>query len=54
MYYSKSSASLFLLPLSAIFFLISLIRKYLYRFNFLKSFKFKVPVVIVGNITLGG
>ncbi|HAP04665.1 MAG TPA: tetraacyldisaccharide 4'-kinase, partial [Methylophilaceae bacterium] len=27
---------------------------YLYRFNFLKSFKFKVPVVIVGNITLGG
>ena len=54
MYYSKSSASLFLLPLSAIFFLISLIRKYLYRFNFLKSFKLKVPVVIIGNITLGG
>ena len=54
MHYSKNIASLSFLPLSVIFFLISLIRKYLYRFNFLKSFKLDVPVVIVGNITLGG
>ena len=54
LHYSKSLLPLLLLPLSAIFFLILLIRNYLYRFNFLKSFKFKVPVVIVGNITLGG
>jgi tetraacyldisaccharide 4'-kinase len=54
MHYSKSLASLSLLPFSAIFFLISLFRKYLYQFNFLKSFKLKVPVVIIGNITLGG
>ena len=53
-HYSKSPASLLLLPLSAIFFLISYARKYLYQFNFLKSYKLKVPVVIVGNITLGG
>ena len=54
LHYSKSLLPLLLLPLSAIFFLILLIRNYLYRFNFLKSFKIKVPVVIVGNITLGG
>lgn len=53
-HYSKSPASLLLLPLSVIFFLISYARKYLYQFNFLKSYKLKVPVVIVGNITLGG
>ena len=54
MHYSKSPASLFFFPLSAIFFLILVIRKYFYRFNFLKSFKLKVPVIVVGNITLGG
>ncbi|MFM7482063.1 MAG: tetraacyldisaccharide 4'-kinase, partial [Candidatus Methylopumilus sp.] len=53
-HYSKSPALLLLLPLSAIFFLISYARKYLYQFNFLKSYKLKVPIVIVGNITLGG
>ncbi len=54
LHYSKSLFPLLLLPLSAIFFLISFARKYLYRFNFLKSYKLKVPVVIVGNISLGG
>ena len=53
-HYSKSLFPLFLLPLSAIFFLILVIRKYFYQFNFLKSFKLKVPVIVVGNITLGG
>jgi tetraacyldisaccharide 4'-kinase len=54
LHYSKNLFLLLLLPLSAIFFLILITRKYLYQFNFLKSFKLKVPVVIVGNITLGG
>lgn len=53
-HYSKSLASLLLLPLSAIFFLISYARKYLYQFNFLKSYKLNIPVIIVGNISLGG
>jgi tetraacyldisaccharide 4'-kinase len=53
-HYSRSLAYLSLLPLSAIFFLISLIRKYLYQFNLFNSFKLKVPVVVIGNITLGG
>jgi tetraacyldisaccharide 4'-kinase len=40
--------------LSAVFLLISFIRKTLYQFNFLKSFKLKIPVIVVGNITSGG
>ncbi|WP_162197755.1 tetraacyldisaccharide 4'-kinase [Candidatus Methylopumilus planktonicus] len=54
LHYSKSLASLFLLPLSAIYLLISFTRKYLYRFNLLKSFKMQVPVIVIGNITSGG
>jgi tetraacyldisaccharide 4'-kinase len=53
-HYSKSLVSLLLLPLSAVFLLISFIRKTLYQFNFLKSFKLKIPVIVVGNITSGG
>ena len=53
-HYSKSLVSLLLLPLSAVFLLISFIRKTLYEFNFLKSFKLKIPVIVVGNITSGG
>ena len=54
LHYSKSLAPLFLLPLSAIYLLISFARKYLYRFNLLKSFKIQVPVIVIGNITSGG
>jgi len=54
LHYSKSLLPLLLLPLSVVFLLISLIRKYLYKYNFLKSFKLKVPVIVIGNITLGG
>ncbi|MEN9750344.1 MAG: lipid 4kinase, partial [Pseudomonadota bacterium] len=54
LHYSKSLFPLLLFPLSAIFFLIFYIRKYLYQFNFLKSFKLNVPVIVIGNITLGG
>ena len=53
-HYSKSLVSLLLLPLSAVFLLISFIRKTLYEFNFLKSFKLKIPVIVIGNITSGG
>jgi len=44
----------FLLPLSWIFLLISKIRFYFYRWHILKSYKLSVPVVIVGNISVGG
>ena len=45
---------LFLLPLSIIFFLLSSARKQLFRLAILKSYKLPVPVIIVGNISVGG
>ncbi|MCX7191341.1 MAG: tetraacyldisaccharide 4'-kinase [Candidatus Methylopumilus sp.] len=54
LHYSKSLASLFLIPFSVIYLLISFTRKYLYQFNLLKSFKMQVPVIVIGNITSGG
>ena len=53
-FYKKISLTLILFPLSYFFFLIIVIRKYLYQFDILKKYKLSVPVVIVGNITLGG
>lgn len=46
--------SIVLLPLSLIFFIISKTRYFLYKSGILKSYKLPVPVVIVGNITVGG
>ncbi|ABL02560.1 lipid-A-disaccharide kinase [Candidatus Ruthia magnifica str. Cm (Calyptogena magnifica)] len=43
-----------LLPISGIFYLVSVFRKWLYRVNFFKVQKFKYPVIVVGNITVGG
>jgi tetraacyldisaccharide 4'-kinase len=37
-----------------LFFIISKIRFYLYKFNILKSYKLPVPVVVIGNISVGG
>jgi tetraacyldisaccharide 4'-kinase len=45
---------LFLLPLSIIFLLLSSARKQLFRFGVLKSHKLPVPVIVVGNISVGG
>ena len=46
--------SLLLLPFTLIYFIIITFRIYLYRFRFFKVNKFNVPVVIIGNISLGG
>jgi len=46
--------SLMLLPLSWLFCFISKLRLALYRIKFFKSFKAPVPVIVVGNITVGG
>lgn len=43
-----------LLLLSLVYYLIILIRKLCYRFNMIKTKKFDVPVIVVGNITVGG
>jgi tetraacyldisaccharide 4'-kinase len=43
-----------LLPVAGIFYILAGIRKKLYIFGIFKSYKAKVPVIIVGNITVGG
>jgi len=43
-----------LFPLTAIFWLLTLIRRTCYRIGLFKSFKITVPVVVVGNIGIGG
>lgn len=43
-----------LLPLAGVFYILSSIRKYLYHFKIFKSYKSEKPVIIVGNITVGG
>jgi len=53
-YYKKPTWIYFLVPLSYIFSLIIYVRKCLYKIRILKEYKIKVPLVIVGNINLGG
>ena len=53
-YKKPSLLTVLLLPLSVIFWLISTLRKYLYKINILKAFKAHVPVIVVGNISVGG
>lgn len=43
-----------LVPLSWLFVLITALRRKLYQFNILKSYALPVPVIIVGNINVGG
>jgi len=43
-----------LLPLSFLYKFIILWRRYLYEYGLFKTTKFTVPVIIVGNITVGG
>ncbi len=43
-----------LLPISWLFFAVSSIRKFLFQFNLLNSHSLPVPVIVVGNITVGG
>ena len=53
-YYKKSSWIFILIPLSFIYFIIIFCRSLAYKTGILKSIKLDVPVVIVGNITIGG
>jgi tetraacyldisaccharide 4'-kinase len=55
-WYKKNSTrlSILLYPLSLVFGVISKLRYYLYKSKFLKSYKLPVPVIIIGNITVGG
>ncbi|MGO3645373.1 MAG: tetraacyldisaccharide 4'-kinase, partial [Pseudoalteromonas sp.] len=43
-----------LLPLSGLFWLIATLRKFLYSCDVLRRFKSDVPIIVVGNISVGG
>ena len=45
---------LFLYPLSAVYGLIISIRNFLYDYKLFKSTEFEIPVISIGNITVGG
>ncbi len=49
-----STLTLLLLPLSALFCLLSAIRRIFYRIGLLPVVRLDVPVIVVGNITVGG
>ncbi len=53
-WYNKSPLILFLLPLTLLFWLISSIRRVLYRLKLLKSTRVSALVIVVGNISVGG
>lgn len=46
-------AAVLLIP-ALVFLIISKIRYYLYKFRILKSYRLSVPVIIIGNISVGG
>jgi len=53
-WYSKNIIAWLLLPLSFLFCVLSFVRRVLYQLNILKSYQSPVPVIVVGNITVGG
>lgn len=53
-YRKKSIYAVCLLPLSWLFNLIVCLRKKLYQKQFFKSYKAHIPVIVVGNIVVGG
>lgn len=50
----KGLWSLLLLPLSLLFWGISFVRRWLYKLGLKKSHRPSIPVIVVGNITVGG
>jgi len=53
-WYRITPLHLILLPLSLLFWLLSAMRRALYRSGILDSEKLPVPVIVIGNITVGG
>jgi tetraacyldisaccharide 4'-kinase len=50
----KGFLSYILLPISVAFYLLIKLRRALYRIGLLRTYSFDVPVIVVGNITVGG
>jgi tetraacyldisaccharide 4'-kinase len=53
-WYGESHAYIVLLPLTALFSVLAALRRYLYRQGVLGSNMIPVPVVVIGNIAVGG
>ena len=53
-WYGQHKQTFWLLPLSLVFFVISVIRKLLFNLGVLKVNRANIPVIVVGNITVGG
>jgi tetraacyldisaccharide 4'-kinase len=53
-WYRLSAVSVILLPLSLIFLAVVSLRRALYRTGVLSSVRLAVPVIVVGNLTVGG
>ena len=51
---SSTFVTLILLPLSCLFCFVSKVRASLYRIKFFKAYTAPVPIIVVGNITVGG
>lgn len=51
---SVNPVSIALLPLAGVFALVAATRRLAYRIGLLRTRRFRVPVIIVGNITVGG
>ena len=54
LWYGKSAWRFLLLPLSWLFAALVRVRRELYRYRLLKPIEVPVPVIVVGNITVGG
>jgi tetraacyldisaccharide 4'-kinase len=51
---SKSFLSILLLPFTVLFWLSITVRRWLYQWGIVKVKKFHVPIIVVGNLTVGG
>ncbi len=54
MWYGAHPLAMFLVPVSWVYSLLVVVRKQFYKLNLFKRYRPSIPVIIVGNITVGG
>ena len=52
--YSYNPISFLLLPLSAVYWILQRFHRFLYAVGLLRTYRLEVPVIVVGNVTVGG